>query len=297
MSIVVTGASGHLGRLTIAHLLETGVPADEITATARAVERLEDLAEQGVAVRAADYTDPASLRAAFRGADGLLLVSGHPGSDRLAEHRNALEAARAAGVSLLAYTSIVNADTSGMIVAEDHAATEALIANSGLTFVFLRNSWYHENYTARISTFLQHRTVVGSAGGGRVSGAARADYAQAAAEVLTGQDHENRIYELGGDTAYTLTELAAEITRQSGTEVRYRDVPEPTHAHALAEAGLPHPIAELLADADQGIRRGGLHTDSGDLTRLIGRPTTPLAAAIATALAAPAAARPAGARA
>lgn len=228
MSIVVTGASGHLGRLTIARLLE---------------------------------------------------------------------AARAAGVGLLAYTSIVNADTSGMIVAEDHAATEALIANSGLAFVFLRNSWYHENYTARIPAFLQHRTVVGSAGGGRVSGAARADYARAAAEVLTGQDHENRIYELGGDTAYTLTELAAEITRQSGTEVRYQDVPEPAHTRALAETGLPHPTAQLLADADQGIRRGGLHTDSGDLARLIGRPATPLAAAIAAALAAPAAVQPAGVRA
>ena len=294
MSIVVTGASGHLGRLTIAHLLERGVPADEIIATARAVDRIEDLAEKGVAVRAADYTDPASLRAAFHGADRLLLVSGHPGPDRLSEHRNAVEAALAAGVGLLAYTSIVNAETSGMFVAEDHVATEALIADSGLTFAFLRNSWYHENYTARIPAFLQHGTVIGGAGDGLVSGAARADYAQAAAEVLTGQGHENRVYELGGDPGYTLTELAAEITRQSGTEVRYRDVPETDHARALAEAGLPHPIAQLLADADQGIRRGGLHTDSGDLARLIGRPTTPLATAIATTLAA---AQPADARA
>lgn len=290
MSIVVTGASGHLGRLTIAHLLERGVPANEITATARAVDRLKDLAEKGVAVRAGDYTDPASLRAAFRGADRLLLVSGHPGPDRLSEHRNAIEAARAAGVSLLAYTSVVNAQTSGMIVAEDHAATEKLIADSGLAFVFLRNNWYHENYTARIPAFLQHGTVIGGAGHGRVSGATRADYAQAAAEVLTGQGHENHIYELGGDPAYTLTELAAEITRQSGTEVRYRDVPETAHLGALAEAGLPEHLARLLADVDQGIRRGGLYTDSGDLTRLIGRPATPLATAITTALAALAAA-------
>ncbi|HEY4453966.1 MAG TPA: SDR family oxidoreductase [Pseudonocardiaceae bacterium] len=285
MSIVVTGASGHLGRLTVAHLLELGVPAEEITATTRDVDRLKDLAEKGVAVHAADYTDTASLRAAFRGADRLLLVSGHPGSDRLAEHRNAVEAARAAGVGLLAYTSVVNAQTSGMIVAADHAATETLIADSGLSFVFLCNNWYHENYTARISAFLQHGTVIGGAGDGRVSGAARADYAEAAAEVLTGHGHENRIYELGGDPGYTLTELAAEITRQSGTEVRYRDVPETAHLSVLAETGLPEPMAQLLADVDQGIRRGGLYTDSGDLARLIGRPTTPLATAIATATA------------
>ena len=288
MSIVVTGASGQLGRLTVAHLLERGVPAEEIVATTRDVNRLKDLAEQGVAVHAADYTDSASLRAAFRGADRLLLVSGHPGSDRLAEHRNAVEAARAAGVSLLAYTSVVNAQTSGMIVAEDHAATETLIAESGLAFVFLRNNWYHENYTARIPAFLQHGAVIGSAGDGLVSAATRADYARAAAEVLTGQGHENRIYELGGEPAYSLTELAAEITRQSGTEVRYRDVSETAHLDSLAGAGLPEHLARLLADVDQGIRRGGLYTDSGDLPRLIGRPTTPLATAVTAALAAPA---------
>ena len=290
MSIVVTGASGQLGRLTIAHLLERGVPADEITATTRAVERLKDLAEKGVDVRAADYTDPASLRAAFRGADRVLLVSGHPGPDRLSEHRNAIEAARAAGVGLLAYTSVVNADTSDMLIADDHAATEALIADSGLAFVFLRNSWYHENYTARIPAFLQHGAVIGGGGDGRVSGAGRTDYALAAAEVLAGQGHENHIYELGGDPAYTLAELAAEITRQSGTEVRYQDVSETAHVRALADAGLPQPIAQLLADADQGIRRDELYTGSGDLARLIGRPTTPLATAIAAALATPAAA-------
>ena len=202
--------------------------------------------------------------------------------------RNVVEAARAAGVSLLAYTSVVNAQTSGMIVAEDHAATETMIADSGLAFVFLRNNWYHENYTARIPAFLQHGTVIGGAGDGRVSGAARADYARAAAEVLTGQGHENRIYELGGEPAYTLTELAAEITRQSGTEVRYRDVSETAHFDALGEAGLPEHLARLLSDVDQGIRRGGLYTDSRDLARLIGRPTTPLATAVTAALAAPA---------
>jgi NAD(P)H dehydrogenase (quinone) len=288
MSIVVTAASGQLGRLTVTRLLERGVPASEIIATTRSVERLKDLAEQGVAVRAADYSDPASLQAAFHGADRVLLVSGHPVPERLAEHRNAVEAARDAGVGLLAYTSVVNAQTSGMIVAEDHAATETLIADSGLAFVFLRNNWYHENYTARIPAFLKAGAVIGSAGDGRVSAATRADYAEAAAEVLTGQGHENRIYELGGEPAYTLAELAAEITRQSGTEVSYRDVPESAHFDAFSEAGLPEHLARLLADVDQGIRRGGLYTDSGDLARLIGRPTTPLATAVTAALAVPA---------
>lgn len=284
MSIVVTGASGQLGRLTIASLLERGVAAGEITATARDVERVKDLGEKGVVVRAADYADPASLHAAFRGAERVLLVSGHPGSDRVAEHRNVLEAARDAGVGLLAYTSIVNADTSGMIVAEDHAATETLIADSGVPFVFLRNSWYHENYTARIPAFLQHGSVIGGAGDGRVSGAARVDYAQAAAEVLTGQGHAHQVYELGGDPAYTLAELAAEISGQSGADVRYVDVPEAAHTRALTDGGLPLPLAQLLADADQGIRRGGLYTDSGDLVRLIGRSTIPLADAVTMAL-------------
>jgi len=287
MSIVVTGASGHLGRLTIENLLERGVPASEITATARAVDRLHDLAERGVAVCVADYAHPASLRAAFQGADRLLLVSGHLVPDRVAQHRNVVEAARDAGIGLLAYTSIVNADTSGMLIAEDHVATEALIADSGLPFVLLRNNWYHENYTASIPTYLQHGTVIGSAGDGLVSAAARADYAQAAAEILTGQGHENRTYELGGEPAFTLTQLAAQVTEQSGTTVRYSDLPETDHARALAEAGLPQPLAQMVVDADQAIRRGAMHTDSGDLNRLLGRPTTPLAAAIAAALPAP----------
>jgi NAD(P)H dehydrogenase (quinone) len=179
-----------------------------------------------------------------------------------------------------------------MIVAEDHAATEALIADSGVPFVFLRNSWYHENYTARIPAYLQHESqhesqhgsVVGGAGDGRVSGAARVDYAQAAAEVLTGQGHTGRVYELGGDPAYTLAELAAEISGQAGADVRYVDVSEDAHVRALAEGGLPQHLAQLLADADQGIRRGGLYTGSGDLARLIGRPTTSLADAVALAI-------------
>jgi NAD(P)H dehydrogenase (quinone) len=284
MSLIIVGATGQLGRLTVENLLERGVPAREIIATGRNLARLEDLADRGVTVRAADYDDPASLRAAFVGATRLLLVSSGPGDTRVEQHRNAVEAARDAGVSLLAYTSIVNAPASSLLIAHDHQATEALLAASGVPFVMLRNSWYIENYTARLADILERGTLAGSAGDGRVSGATRADYAEAAAAVLTGDGHENRAYELGGDTAFTLAELAAEITAQSGTEVRYTDMPQAEYVSVLTLHGLPPAHAEILADADRGLRAGELRTDSGDLRCLLGRPTTPLADAIAAAL-------------
>ncbi|QMU70086.1 SDR family oxidoreductase [Streptacidiphilus sp. P02-A3a] len=285
MSLIVTGATGHLGRLTVQALLERGVPAGDIVATGRRPELLKDLAERGVRVRAADYGDPASLRAALQGADRVLLVSSSAtGAARVEQHRNVIEAAGRAGAALVAYSSIVNADTATLRLAQDHRATEALLRASGVPFTFLRNSWYLENYTAQLAVFLEHGTVVGGAGQGRVSAAARADYAAAAAAVLTGDGHQGRAYELGGDEPFTLTQLAAEITAQAGTQVSYTDLPEAGHAQALVAAGLPAPVAGILADADQGLRRGELFTDSGDLARLIGRPTTRATAAIATAL-------------
>jgi NAD(P)H dehydrogenase (quinone) len=284
MSLIVTGATGQFGRLTVESLLQRGVPAREIVATGRRLDRLKDLADRGVTVRAADYADPASLRAAFEGATRLLLVSGSDPGVRVEQHHNVIEAARRNGAGLLAYTSIVNAPASTMRMAADHQASEALLMQSGVPFVLLRNSWYIENYTARLAAILEQGAIFGSAGEGRVSAATRAEYAQAAAAVLTGDGHQDRAYELGGDTAFTLAELAAEITAQSGTQVRYTDLPEKGYARALAENGLPQPYAEILADADQGLRRGELRTDSGDLRRLLGRPTTPLTDAIAAAL-------------
>jgi NAD(P)H dehydrogenase (quinone) len=284
MTLTITGATGHLGRLTVESLIERGVPAREIIATGRDPERLKDLADRGVTIRAADYEDPASLRTAFDGTTRLLLVSSGPVDTRADQHRNAIEAARDAGVELIAYTSIVNAPVSSLLVARDHQVTETLLAASGVPFVMLRNSWYFENYTDRLVSILEQGTLAGSAGEGRVSAATRADYAEAAAAVLTGDGHENQAYELGGDTAFTLDELAAEITAQSGTRVRYADMPEAEYAGALTAHGLPGVHAEILADADRGLRRGELHTDSGDLRRLLGRPTTPLADAIAAAL-------------
>ncbi|MGP4006955.1 SDR family oxidoreductase [Streptomyces sp. 4N124] len=284
MSLIVTGATGQLGRLTVESLLEQGVPAGDIVATGRRLDQLKSLGDRGVQVRHADYADPASLRTAFQGAQRVLLVSGSEPGARVQQHRNVIEAARDAGASLVAYTSIVNAATTSMRLAEDHQATEALLRGSGVPFTFLRNSWYFENYTAYLSVFLEHGAVFGSAGEGRVSAATRADYAAAAAAVLTGDGHEGRAYELGGDEPFTLAELAAEITAQAGTQVAYTDLPQAEHARALAGTGMPQLVADILADADQGLRRGELHTASGDLAGLIGRPATRLSQAIATTL-------------
>ncbi|MEY9844585.1 SDR family oxidoreductase [Streptacidiphilus sp. MAP5-3] len=284
MTLVVTGATGHLGRLVVENLLDRGVPAADIVATGRDLDRLKALADRGVQLRAADYADPASLRAAFTGARRVLLVSGSEPGVRVQQHRNAVEAAREAGVELLAYTSIVNADTSTLRMAEDHQATEALLRAGGVPFTLLRNSWYLENYTDHLGTALQHGALFGSAGEGRVSAAPRADYAAAAAAVLTTDGHAGKAYELGGDEAFTLAELAAEISTGSGAPVRYTDLPEADYVQALAGNGVPQAFAEILADADQGLRRGELATTSGDLARLLGRPTLPLKEAVNAAL-------------
>jgi len=288
--IAITGATGHLGRLVIAALLARGVPAGEIVAIVRDAGKAADLAARGVQVRQADYDRPDALTAALRGVDKLLLVSSSQVGRRAAQHRNVVDAARAAGVTLLAYTSIPKADTSRMLLADEHKATEGMIRAAGLPFVFLRNGWYMENYTDNLAPTLQHGALLGSAGEGRFTPATRADYAAAAAAVLTGPGHENAMYELGGDESVSLADLAAEISTQSGTPVTYRDLPAGEYAAALTGAGLPAARAALLADADLGIARGDLTTESGDLRRLIGRPTTTLADAVRTGLgAAPAA--------
>lgn len=281
--IAVTGATGHLGRLVIENLLERGVAAGEIVALARSPEKARDLAGRGVQVRAADYTQPDTLVAALQGVEKLLLVSANEVGQRVAQHRNLVDAARQAGVRLLAYTSILKADTSGMQLAAEHSATEEIIRASGIPFVFLRNGWYLENYTGNLASTLEHGALLGSADEGRVSAASRADYAAAAAAVLTGSGHENQTYELGGD-AFTLAELAGIISRESGRPVEYRNLPEEAFAGVLASFGLPEPFARVLADSDRGLARGELFTDRDDLRRLIGRaPTTP-SEAVAAAL-------------
>jgi len=278
--IVVTGATGQLGRLVIAALLKK-VPAAEIVAAVRNVEKAKDLAESGIQVRYADYSQPASWDEALKGTDKALLISSSEIGHRVNQHRSVIDAARRSGVKLLAYTSVLHAGTSALGLAAEHRETEASLNASGVPFVLLRNGWYTENYTAGVPAALAHGGVYGCAGDGRISSAARVDYAEAAAVVLTSDNQAGRVYELAGDTSYTLTELAAEISRQSGKNIGYVNLPEAEYKGVLVKVGLPEVIAELLANSDTGASKGALFDDSRQLSTLIGRATTPLATAIA----------------
>jgi NAD(P)H dehydrogenase (quinone) len=282
MSVVVTGATGHLGRLIVESLLARGLPAAEITAAGRSVGKLDDLAAQGVKVAAIDYDDPSSLEAAFTGADVVVLVSGSEFGRRAEQHANAIAVAEKVGVGRLVYTSIPNATATPMLLAQEHRATEETLATSGLTYTVLRNAWYVENYTPQIPTYLQHG-VVGSARDGRVSLATRKDYAEAAAAVALGEGHEGKVYELGGESV-TLAELASIVSEATGQPVAYTDVPPATLQGILEGAGFPSPVAATFADVDARIAEGDLHVTSGDLERLIGRPATPVAEAVKAAV-------------
>ncbi|WP_218712342.1 SDR family oxidoreductase [Arthrobacter sp. BF1] len=283
MSIVITGATGQLGRLVVEALLDLNVPAGQLVATGRDLAKLDDLADRGVQVRAIDYSDSASLREAFSGADKVLLVSGSEVGQRLPQHLNVIAAAKEAGVSLIAYTSIANADTTGMALAAEHQATEVALRESGMPFVLLRNGWYLENYTEQLGNFLQHGAVLGSAGEGRVSAASRADYAHAAAAALLGDDQAGKVYELGGDTAFTLGELAESVTAATSQPVIYQQLPAEDYTQALVGAGVPEQFAQILTDSDLGIARGDLLVTGGALQALIGRPSTPLSVAVQAA--------------
>ena len=285
MSVVVTGATGQLGRLTVEALLRRGVPAPDVVATGRDVTGIKDLADRGVVVRRADFTDPGSLAAAFAGAGKLLLISASvPVDERVANHRRAIDASLAAGVSLVAYTSTLRADTAATVIGATHRATEEYLRERRVPSVLLRNGWYLENYTGQLPLILQNGAVTGAAGQGRVSAASRADYAEAAAVVLTTEGHAGAVYELGGDESFTLAELAAAVSAAAGKQITYTDLPAQELARVLAGAGPPAGLAEVLADADLGLSRGELFTGSGDLGRLIGRPATRLADAVADAL-------------
>jgi NAD(P)H dehydrogenase (quinone) len=273
MSIVITGASGHLGRLVVDQLLATGTPSAQIVATGRDVDKLADLAQQGVTVRQADFTDPTTLDDAFAGADTLLLVSTTTVGERFDNARTAIDAALRAGVSGIVYTSMVNASTAQMMLADAHRRTEDYLRQSGAAYVILRNGWYLENYTDQLPVISQYRTLMGSGRSGRVSAASRRDLADAAAVVLTQDGHLGATYELGG-TPFTLTELAATISDVLGVDIAYRDMPVAEYAGVLTGAGLPPEMAAAVADADAGLARGELFTASEDLVKLIGRPAT-----------------------
>ncbi|AEM85881.1 SDR family oxidoreductase [Streptomyces violaceusniger] len=284
MSIIVTGASGQFGRLAVEALLRRGVAAADIVATARTVDRVKDLADRGVVVRHADLADPASLRDAFAGAEKLLLVSTTVPSERRANHRRAIDAALDAGVSLIAYTSQLRADSATTVLGTGHRQTEEDLRDSNAPAAILRNGWYLENFTDQLPVYLEHHAIVGAGGEGRASAAARADYADAAAAVLTTEGHAGAVYELGGDAAFTLSELAAAVSSATGEQVSYQDVSVAQLADIYRGAGVPGEIAEAIADADRGLSQGELYSDSDDLRRLIGRPATSLSDAIAAAL-------------
>lgn len=275
--LVVTGTSGKLGRLVVGALLES-TPASQVVAVARDPGKVADLAARGVVVRHGDYDRPDSLRSAFEGAERLLLISGSEVGKRVPQHTAAIEAARRAGVAHLVYTSILRADTNSMRLAAEHVATERVLFSSELPYTILRNGWYIENYTENLGPALAHGTFLGAAGEGRISAAPRDDYARAAAAVLSAPNgHENRVYELGGDTAFTMAELARAVSEWAGRVIGYTNLTPEAYAAALIQAGVPAPFAETLADCDAGVARGELSVTSGHLHRLLGRDTTSLA--------------------
>lgn len=283
--ICVTGATGQLGRLVIEELLKS-VPAGQIVAAVRRPAAARDLEEQGIVVREADYAQPGHWPLALAGVQKVLLISSPDVGERLAQHKNVIDAVRdSASVRLLAYTSMLRADTARVPYASEDRLTEALIAASGVPYVFLRHGWYTENYTMHALSSAQEGALHGCAGKGRISGAARADYAAAAAAVLTAYAGCKPVYELAGDSSFSLEELVQEIARQTGKAVRYVDMSEPDYRALLTSHGFPPAVAATLASADTGAAHGDVLGDSRDLSELIGRPTTSLQSLVAAALA------------
>jgi len=281
--ITVTAATGRFGQLVVDALLKRGVPAAGIVAAVRDPHKAAGLAKQGVQVREADYDRPETLLPAFTGASKLLLIPSAVFGQRYPQMQHAVTAAAAAGAGLIAYASFVNTATSTLRLGEEHKQAEAAIRASGLPFVLLRNGAYTEMYTETLGPALQYRAILGSAGDGKVSAATRADLAEAAAAVLAGDGHEGSVYELGG-TAFTMADLAAEVSRQTGKHIVYQDMPVDDYAKTLTAAGIPESFAGLLADTSLAIAHGDWYTDSTDLQQLIGRPSTPLADVVTAAL-------------
>lgn len=274
--IAITGATGQLGQHVIESLLET-VPASQIVAIVRNPAKATALSQQGITVRQADYSDEAAFTTALQGIDKLLLISSSEVGQRAPQHRNVINAAKAAHVKFIAYTSLLHADTSPLGLADEHVATEQMLAESGIAYVLLRNGWYTENYLASAPAALEHGVFIGAAGEGKIASATRADYAAAAARVISEDGHAGKTYELAGDAGWTLSQLAAELAKQSGKKVVYQNLSEADFAAALKGVGLPAGLADMLADSDSGASKGGLFDDSHTLSKLIGRPTTSLA--------------------
>lgn len=280
MTIGITGASGQLGRLVLEQL-KGRVAHDSIVALVRNPEKISDT---GVEARTFDYSEPSQLAGSLAGIDTLLLISSSEIGQRAEQHKNVIDAAVTAGIGRIVYTSILRADTTDNPLAEEHKITEGMLLDSGITFTILRNGWYTENYAQSIPAALQHGAVIGSAADGKISAASRLDYAEAAAVALTGSDHDGAVYELAGDTAFTMHDFAEELGRQTGKTIPYVNMPEADYASALIGAGLPEAFAGLLARVDMTIVGGSLFEDRKQLSNLIGRPTKPVSEMITAAL-------------
>ncbi|USR59633.1 SDR family oxidoreductase [Lelliottia amnigena] len=281
--IAITGATGQLGQHVIEHLLKI-VSASQIVAIVRNPAKADALSKQGITVRQADYTDQAAFTAALTGVEKLLLISSSEVGQREPQHKNVINAAKAAGVKFIAYTSLLHADKSPLGLADEHVATEKALADSGIPYALLRNGWYTENYLASAPPAIEHGVFIGAAGDGKIAAATRADYAAAAATVIAQDGHAGNVYELAGDSAWTLSDLAAELSKQSGKPVTYQNLSEADFAAALKGVGLPAGLADMLADSDTGASKGGLFDDSHTLSKLIGRATTPLAESVKSIL-------------
>ncbi len=280
MKIGITGATGQLGRLVVEKLKQRVNP-ENLVALVRSPEKA---AELGVATKVFDYTQPETLVDALQGIDHLLLISSNEVGQRKVQHENVIKAAQKAGVKWIVYTSLLHADTSSLSLAGEHVETEELLSTSGIPHTILRNGWYTENYTASVPGALGAGAFVGSAGDGKISSATREDYAEAAAVVLTGEGHVGKVYELAGDMAYTLEDLAAEVSNQTGKNIPYNNLPEGEYTGVLTSLGLPEGLASAIASWDIGASRDDLFDDKQVLSKLIGRPTTGLAAAVKKAL-------------
>lgn len=280
MKIAITGATGQLGRLVINKLKEK-IPTDNMIALSRSVEKAKGLE---VEVREFDYEKPAMLKPALKGVDTLLLISASEIGKRFSQHKHIIEAAKSAGIKWIVYTSLLRTDNTSLDIGTEHKVTEKLLKESGIPFTILRNGWYTENYTSSVPGAIRGGALMGCAGNGKISGAARADYADAAAAVLTGKNHQGKIYELAGDNFFTLSDLAAEISRQTGKNIPYKNLSEKDYTSALKNFGVPEEFAKVIAGWDTAASKNDLFDDSHQLSRLTGKATTPLSVSVADAI-------------
>lgn len=276
MKIAVTGATGQLGRIVVEKLKER-ITADNIVALVRTPQKATGL---GVEVREFDYNRPERLADALAGIDKLLLISGNEIGKRFEQHSHVVDAAGKAGVKLIAYTSLLRANASSLVLAEEHYLTEMAIEKSGIPFVILRHGWYTENYTDSLPGIIAGGALYGSSADGKTSPAAREDFAEAAAVVLTTEGHEGKTYELAGDEAFTMSDFAAEISRQTGKNIPYINLPVEEYASFLAKTGMPEGIAQFYASTHVSTEKGDLFDDTHQLSKLTGRPTRPISKVI-----------------